>query len=454
MAPTEFRYWENEDQGWVKLVRRAGRLVGFDPAPTRDVIDAVAAMYEDGDPLADAFLDEMTSAKDARAMFHKAARDGIASVPDAPASLRALFADIETPPHWLDRDEVERGARVFRRYGASVFRFAGAITLAGYSESSVAKPLALTGGYVGGSARRRFLETASFWIEVSEPKGLERGAPGWVTTLHVRLGHAFVRRRLLGHPAWNRKAWGVPINQADALFTLMGGSIAPGLALRAMGFRTSGEDIRALLHFWRWVGHIVGVKPRWYPATPRCVSPTPMRLRPIRRRRSRRGSVRGSRMAPTSATRGSSCRPGSIVETRCRARGCGRWRRSRRCRSCSLSRVSGAYPRRSTMHSTRRGDELGEHGSIATWKDADSRPEGALRRRFALHDATALRRFIHADPGPRDFMQAPLGRTIAPRTRMPAGRNLLIVAVPLALFPRGCAAPEAVDPGRVLREET
>jgi ER-bound oxygenase mpaB/B'/Rubber oxygenase, catalytic domain len=268
VAPTEFRYWENADQGWVKLVRRAGRLVGFDLAPTRDVIDAVAAMYEDGDPLADAFLDEVTSAKDARAMFHKAARDGIASVPDAPASLRALFADIETPPDWLDRDEVERGARVFCRYGASVFRFAGAITLAGYSESSVAKPLALTGGYVGGSARRRFLETASFWIEVSEPKGLERGAPGWITTLHVRLGHAFVRRRLLGHPAWNRKAWGVPINQADALFTLMGGSIAPGLALRAMGFRTSGEDIRALLHFWRWVGHIVGVKPRWYPATP------------------------------------------------------------------------------------------------------------------------------------------------------------------------------------------
>lgn len=268
MAPSEFRYWENEGRGWPRLLRAAGKLVGFDPAPPREVIEAIAAMYEDGDPLADAFLEEVPSPKDARAMFHRAARDGIASVPEAPPSLRALFADVETPPEWLDLEMVERGAKVFRRFGSHVFRFAGAITLAGYAESSVAKPLALAGGYVGSSAKRRFLETAQFWIEVSEPKGLARGAPGWVTTLHVRLGHAFVRRRLLAHPQWDRAAWGMPISQADSLFTLMGGSIAPGLAMRAMGFRTSREDIRALLHFWRWVGHIVGVKPRWYPRTP------------------------------------------------------------------------------------------------------------------------------------------------------------------------------------------
>lgn len=268
MPPSEFRYWENEGRGWPRLIRAAGRLAGFDPAPSRDVIDAIAAMYEDGDPLADAFLEEVPSAKDARDLWNRASCDGIASVPNAPPSLRALFEDIETPPEWLDLDMVERGAKVFRRYGAHVFRFAGAITLAGYAESSVAKPLALAGGYLGSSARRRFLETVAFWIEVSEPGGLARGAPGWTTTLHVRLGHALVRRRLLSHPVWDRSAWGTPISQADSLFTLMGGSIAPGLAMRAMGFRTSRDDILALLHFWRWVGHIVGVKPRWYPSTP------------------------------------------------------------------------------------------------------------------------------------------------------------------------------------------
>jgi hypothetical protein len=57
----------------------------------------------------------------------------------------------------------------------------------------------------------------------------------------------------------------VPISQADATLTLMGGSFAPGLGLYAMGYRTSKADILALMHFWRYVGHLMGVRPRWYP---------------------------------------------------------------------------------------------------------------------------------------------------------------------------------------------
>jgi hypothetical protein len=79
--------------------------------------------------------------------------------------------------------------------------------------------------------------------------------------------HVFVRKRLLDHPEWDLDAWGVPISQADALLTLMGGSFAPGLAMRAMGFRPTRREIEAMMHFWRYVGHLMGVRPRWYPAS-------------------------------------------------------------------------------------------------------------------------------------------------------------------------------------------
>jgi hypothetical protein len=148
-----------------------------------------------------------------------------------------------------------------------VFRFAGAITLEGYAENSVAKPLALTGAYNGSSTRRRFLETAAFWIAVSEPGGLRPGAPGRASALRVRVMHVFVRRKLLAHPAWDLAAWGVPISQADALLTLMGGSFAPGLAMHVLGYLPSRADIEAMMHFWRYVGHLMGVRPRWYPTT-------------------------------------------------------------------------------------------------------------------------------------------------------------------------------------------
>jgi hypothetical protein len=268
-VPGEFRYWSNIERPAVRRARRIARaLLGFDPAPTDEQVRAFAASYYDADPLAEAFVDEMSRDGFAagREMLDRTLRDGVDSVEDAPASLRALFADIEEDPPWLDRDKVAAGARCFRRYGSDVFHFAGAVTLQAYRENSVAKPLVLTGGYAGNSARRRFLETASFWIDVSEPGALWAKGAGREAALRVRIMHVFVRQRLLQHPEWRSEEWGVPISQGDALLTLMGGSIVPGIALQAMGYRPSREEIDAMMHFWRYVGHLMGVRPRWFPA--------------------------------------------------------------------------------------------------------------------------------------------------------------------------------------------
>lgn len=269
-APTEFRYFERAESRTVRRIRAVGRALGFDPALPDDVVRTFASMYYDADPTAEAFVDETYlrhGQAHGRAMLERALESGAGSVEGAPPSLARLFDEVEKDPPWLDWAEVEHGARVFRRWGSHVFRFAGAITLAAYSESSVAKPLALTGAYAGASTKHRFLETAAFWIAVSEPGGLRPGAPGRASALRVRVMHVFVRRRLLAHPEWDLEAWGVPISQADALLTLMGGSVAPGIAMRAMGYRPSQRDIEATLHFWRYVGHLMGVSPAWYPAS-------------------------------------------------------------------------------------------------------------------------------------------------------------------------------------------
>ncbi len=271
--PTEFRYWDRLERPWARAARAVGkRVLGFDLAPADEVVRAFAAAYYDADPLAEAVVDELYLGGEparGRAMFEQALTAGVGAVPAAPASLAALFADLDDDPPWLDRARLAHGATVFRRYGADVFRFAGAITLAAYAENSVAKPLALTGAYAGGSTRKRFLETCAFWIAVSEPGGLDRGAAGRASALRVRMMHVFVRRRLLAHPEWDAAAWGVPISQADALLTILGGSFAPGYAMRLLGYRPTTADIEAMLHFWRYVGHLMGVRPRWFPTTVR-----------------------------------------------------------------------------------------------------------------------------------------------------------------------------------------
>jgi hypothetical protein len=267
--PGEFRYWENFPTRRAQWMRRALRLVfGADPVLPDEAVRAYAHSYYDADRVAEAFVHDTVlprGQREGRRLVEQALARGVDSIADAPASLHRLFAEVETKPAWVDDRIIELGARVFRRFGTHMYSFAGAITLEGYRECSVAKPLAFTGAYTGESANRRFLETASFWIDVSEPGALGPGGRGRETALRVRLMHVHVRARLLAHPRWDLAAWGVPISQGDAMLTLMGGSFVPGHGLKLLGYRTSREEIEAMMHFWRYVGHLMGVQPRWYP---------------------------------------------------------------------------------------------------------------------------------------------------------------------------------------------
>lgn len=269
--PGEFRYFENGGTLPAEKARReVTRVLGYDPTLPDDVVRTWGETYYDADPTAEAFVEEVylpRGQKEGRALVDRALAQGVASIPDAPASLVRLFDETEIVPAWVDWDEIELGARVFRRFGTHMFSFAGAVTLEAYRECSVAKPLAMTGAYTGESANRRFLETARFWVDVAKPSALRPGGKGRETALRVRLMHVFVRARLLRHPEWQLDAWGVPISQADALLTLLGGSAVPAVALKFLGYRTSDEETVAMMRFWRYVGHLMGVQPAFYPST-------------------------------------------------------------------------------------------------------------------------------------------------------------------------------------------
>jgi hypothetical protein len=257
-VPTEFRYWDNVGDRRVQLARRAWQAVWrFDPQPSERLVKQFAQGYYDADPVAEAFVDEVylqRGAGEGRKLLDQALRHGVDGTPGAPDSMRRLFAE-----------QVELGAKVFRRYGTSVFSFATTSTLEMYSESSITKPLSLSGGYAGEAAHKRQLETVRFWIDITDPGGLNPGARGRATAMRVRVMHVFIRRRLLQHPEWDLRAWGMPISISDATLTLMGGSVVPGLALWSVGHQTTIREIEALLHFWRYVGHLLGVQPAWYP---------------------------------------------------------------------------------------------------------------------------------------------------------------------------------------------
>jgi hypothetical protein len=270
--PTEFMaYWDALDRPRVRRQSAlARRVLGFPLVPDDARVREFAHGCYDADPIAEAFVDEVylgRSANEGRRMLDQAISGGIGAVADAPASMVRLFEDSERDPHWLDRERMLLGAKTFRRLGPAAFSFAGASTLLAYTENSIVKPLALTGAYAGDTALNRFMETARFWIDTTEPGGLDPGGPGRATAIRVRVMHVFVRRRLLRHPEWDSDAWGVPISQSEMIIPLLDGSLATGFALKLIGHRTTLAEVDAMMHFWRYVGHIMGVQPRSFPET-------------------------------------------------------------------------------------------------------------------------------------------------------------------------------------------
>ncbi|MFE2955467.1 oxygenase MpaB family protein [Nocardia tengchongensis] len=272
-CPTAFRYWEGRNtRGAKRFERLVTALAGSGPFPTDVQASALCADLFTGDPVAERFVAEVmhgeAGPRAGRALLDTALASGLDTVPDAPAAMRELFAEFETRPDWVCPDLVEQGAAIWRRWGTMLFSFAGAETLEMYTEAAVATPLSLAGGYAGDSALRRFLETCRFWIDVSQPGALlTPGSDGRATAMKVRVMHVSVRARVAGHPEWDTQRWGLPISQTYQLLTLLGGSVTPALGLWALGYQTTPSEIRALLHFQRYLGHLLGVRVAWYPET-------------------------------------------------------------------------------------------------------------------------------------------------------------------------------------------
>lgn len=272
-TPTDFAYWETvRSPGFQQARARIKRFLRFDPVLPDDVAqDYIQEMWK-GDPVAEQFVDETVfgelGPRKTRTLIDQALEQGIDNVPDAPESMRALFAEFETVPDWVNPELVEEGAKIWRRWGTDLFAVAGLSTLEIYTESAVALPLSLTGGYAGDNALRRFLETGKFWVDVSEPGALLTPySQARKTAMRVRIMHVSVRRRVSDHPEWDAERWGTPISQLYMLLTLMGGSVAPALFLWGAGYQTSPKEMEALLHYQRYMGYLLGVRTKRYPET-------------------------------------------------------------------------------------------------------------------------------------------------------------------------------------------
>ena len=212
-------------------------------------------------PLADALVDHLAEFAEPGRPFELSAawadfRAGI----EQPAPVCALLEAVGEVPSWVHGPGIAASTQLFERGG--IF---GGLTLGmralmgGYAAPAGNKPLALT-GRLRDAAPRRVAETLRFVTAVCAPGGMERGAPGWMISLHVRLMHAQVRRLVRLSGRWDSARWAEPINQHDMLATMLLFSEVYVEGLRIFGFIVSEAEAQAWIELWRYVGWVMGTE--------------------------------------------------------------------------------------------------------------------------------------------------------------------------------------------------
>jgi hypothetical protein len=241
---------------WRLAAGRAGEL---GPAVRAEMVAALS----EGDPPMDACVAWMADRPDAHALFGRALRSGIASVPDAPAELRGFFEGIEAVPPWVEPALLDEGARSVHRFGFAALAVLRDVALmGGYLFAGFNHPLVLTGALTKG-AGRRLAETSRWWLDCTEIGGMRRGAPGFRSSVQVRLVHALVRRSLAARGDWDAAEHGLPVNQLDMAATALAFGPVMLSGVRALGVPVRGAESRAVVHLWKYVAWLMGVRERW-----------------------------------------------------------------------------------------------------------------------------------------------------------------------------------------------
>jgi hypothetical protein len=224
--------------------------------------DRYAHFYLVGDPVADALAERMDREGGVeKENFERAVRNGFEGVRHPSAELKTFFERADEIPPWVDFEELRVGALAYQRFGIFGMIVLSAWSLInGYHSSAAVKPLAFT-GQLRHNAQRRLAETARFVSEATQVGGLRRGRLGREIALRVSLVHAHVRRACMASPHWRIDDWGVAINQADMLGTLLEFSLLMMDGAQRLGFIVSPEERKAILAMWRYCGHLSGVDP-------------------------------------------------------------------------------------------------------------------------------------------------------------------------------------------------
>lgn len=242
-----------------RVVRLEDAQRRFDKTELQALLDATLT----ADDLALEVTEDLAElpGKRGRELLKVALDHGIDAVPDAPDSVRRLFASVERVPEWVDFDQLRRGSIAYLRGGSLVsFALASAVVGANERAYGITRSLVFTGRMSGKLAAMRARETTRWLLAATRADGMLRFSDGFKLTVEVRMMHARARRALSQSPLWDWDGWGMPLSDADGVYAICYDFTQALIdAFAAVGIRWSQQELEDISALWRYIGYVVGV---------------------------------------------------------------------------------------------------------------------------------------------------------------------------------------------------
>ncbi|MEL7079260.1 MAG: oxygenase MpaB family protein [Cyanobacteria bacterium J06582_2] len=224
-----------------------------------------------GDPLADAVVAAIQEDNKVRAQLNQGIKHGLASVETPHSAIVDLLTQCETMPDFspfLSKEELQelvtKGARSW--YILPVIVTDLALTAGSliqlYASAPIAAVLTGTGRLVEGVGRR-IAETTQWLDTALYPSNCLLGRPGYVETIQVRMIHAYMRSGSL-KKGYDTVALGMPVSQCDLAYTWSSFTVTCLIAAEEMGFSLTPSESAEIYKFWWYLGHLLGINPRFY----------------------------------------------------------------------------------------------------------------------------------------------------------------------------------------------
>lgn len=259
MHPTRYTVPSPSFQPFWEHGRGQQLLQQLAELPALSEMEAFVPSYFKVDELADAVIQEtfvILGFEAANRLFQSAFTNQFPTT--AYPKSAQLIAEMEQVPAWFDRTLLDFGSMLCQRSGSKGLMVLRNYSLmGGYESAAINKPLIYTGALKKGAAKR-LRETTEFWLQVVGPDAYERKIIHRYC-LQTRLMHAYSRHMILAHSDWNSNDWGQPLNEWDMVATNLGFSIVFIDGLRALGFSPTPQESIGLFHFWKYLGHLLGI---------------------------------------------------------------------------------------------------------------------------------------------------------------------------------------------------